>query len=502
MGKRQSNVLFIVFDQMRADALAGALADTVSLPHFRDLMDDAVTFTNHYSVTSPCGPARASLLTGQYAMNHRSVRNGTPLPQDKPNLALSLRSAGVQPLLYGYTDTAPDPRHYAPEDPVLTSYEQVMTGFMEAQEMRFDCNRAWEAYLDDQGYNLGTGSDVFRPAGDTPVSPARYAAAHSDTAFLTDRVLLDLPSRDQGWCAHITYIRPHPPFVAPAPYNSMLDPADMPPATAQPAGQELHPFDAPAEQFRAVSDMVVGFDNLAESPQTTAMMRAIYMGLVAELDHHIGRIITWLKDSGQYDETVIVVTADHGEMLGDYGRWGKMHYHDAAFHVPLVIRMPGHDPARRGAMVNLPTESIDVTPTILDMLGIAVPDTMDGVSLMPLLHGETPKGWREVTMSEVDFGNPVAPTIWQKQLGLSARDCHLAVLRSGRERLVHFGGGLPQILFHAGDDGIVNISPLQNASNGEIHRLTADLLSHRMRHAEGRFGQVMITENGAVRGDF
>ena len=152
-----SNILFIVFDQMRADALVGALADTADLPHLRALMDDAVTFTNHTSVTSPCGPARASLLTGQYAMNHRSVRNGTPLPHDKPNLATALRGGGIQPLLYGYTDTSPDPRQYPPEDPVLTSYEQVMPGFMEAQEMRFDCNRAWEAYLHDAGYDF-TGS--------------------------------------------------------------------------------------------------------------------------------------------------------------------------------------------------------------------------------------------------------------------------------------------------------------------------------------------------------
>ncbi|MGB1641502.1 MAG: sulfatase-like hydrolase/transferase, partial [Paracoccaceae bacterium] len=96
----RNNVLFIVFDQMRADALTGALAQAVALPNLSELMEHAVVFEQHFSVTSPCGPARASLLTGQYAMNHRSVRNGTPLPQDKPNLALSLGQAGIQPLLY------------------------------------------------------------------------------------------------------------------------------------------------------------------------------------------------------------------------------------------------------------------------------------------------------------------------------------------------------------------------------------------------------------------
>jgi len=498
----RNNVLFIVFDQMRADALTGALAQTVALPNLSGLMGHAVVFEQHFSVTSPCGPARASLLTGQYAMNHRSVRNGTPLPQDKPNLALSLGQAGIQPLLYGYTDTSPDPRHFPPDDPVLTSYEQVMTGFVEVQEMRFDCNRAWEAYLNAQGYSLGSGSAVFRPIGDKLSSPAGYKAEHSDTAFLTDRVLEDLQTRDAGWFAHVTYIRPHPPFVAPAPYNSLLDPADMPAPLMREDQTDFHPFDDLARQYRRVRDMVVGFDDLQESPEITAMIRAIYMGLVAELDHHIGRIMTWLKDSGQYDETLILVTADHGEMLGDYGCWGKMHYHDAAFHVPLMIKVPHHVQSCHGTRITLPTESIDVSPTILDLLGIEIPDSMDGRPLSPFLTGETPSRWKDVTMSEMDFGDPVKPTLWQENLGLSSRECHLAVLRAGDRRLIHFGGGLDQLLIETTGPHEAMISMDQSKAKDERHRLTQALLSHRMYHAEGRFGKTMITSRGVARGSF
>ncbi len=477
------------------------MAEAVELPHLRNLMDDAVTFTNHVSVTSPCGPARASLLTGQYAMNHRSTRNGTPLAQDKPNLATSLRKAGIEPLLYGYTDTSPDPRCYDPGDPVLTSYEQVMTGFTEAQEMRFDVSRVWKTYLGGQGYDVGAGDDIFKPAGASPASPARYAAEHSDTAFLTDRLLADLPTRPGGWCALLTFIRPHPPFVAPEPYNSLVDPAAMPPAIA--AGSEAgeHPFDAPARTFRGIGDMVVGFDDLADSPENTAMMRALYMGLVAELDHHIGRIITWLKDTGRYEQTAIVFTADHGEMLGDHGCWGKMHYHDAAYRTPLVIRQPGAPRARRGSIIDAPCESVDVTPTILDMLGLDVPDSMDGRPLTPFLLGEDPADWRQFTISELDFGNPVTPTVWQERLGLTSRQCNLAVLRAGHERLVHFGGGLPQLLFDQADGGAV-MRAESEAFSQRRQALTAAMLSHRMTHAEGQFARTMITQEGAIRGDF
>src|SRR5690606_10996304 len=100
------NILFVVIDQLRADCLWGALASHAVMPNIQALAADGMAFRNHHSVATPCGPARASLLTGQYAMNHRSVRNGTPLPHDKPNLATEARKAGYQPLLFGYTDIA------------------------------------------------------------------------------------------------------------------------------------------------------------------------------------------------------------------------------------------------------------------------------------------------------------------------------------------------------------------------------------------------------------
>ena len=88
------NVLLIVIDQLRADCVFGELAAHIDLPNLRGLMDDAVTFQRHFSVVNPCGPSRASLLTGQYAMNHRSVRNGTPLRHDIPNVATEMRKSG------------------------------------------------------------------------------------------------------------------------------------------------------------------------------------------------------------------------------------------------------------------------------------------------------------------------------------------------------------------------------------------------------------------------
>ena len=152
--------------------------------------------------------------------------------------------------------------------------------------------------------------------------------------------------------------------------------------------------------------------------------------------------------------------------------------------------------------VSLPTESIDVAPTILDLAGIEVPDTMDGRSLKSLLHGHKPDDWREFTMSEVDFGNPVAPTLWQQEYGLSSQYCHLAVIRNAQASLVHFGGGMPQILFDHSAGGEARNLADDPAYQTLRQHLSEALLSHRMAHAEGRFAKTMITEDGAVRGEF
>ncbi len=101
MTRSRGNILFIVADQLRADCVRGALAGSLDLPNLRALMADSVTFANHFTVATPCGPARASLLTGLYAMNHRSVRNGAPLDARHTNIALEARRGGYEPLLFG-----------------------------------------------------------------------------------------------------------------------------------------------------------------------------------------------------------------------------------------------------------------------------------------------------------------------------------------------------------------------------------------------------------------
>lgn len=502
---KTQNVLFIIIDQLRADCLSGALADHVDLPNLRALMAEGVSFNRHYSVTNPCGPSRASILTGQYAMNHRSVRNGTPLRHDTPNIATEMRRAGYEPLLFGYTDTSQDPRMHAPQDPALTCYEHPMRGFREVLEMRLEKSIPWRAHLLSKGYRFDNDRDLFTavsPNGHAPrlTDPALYRAEDSDTAFLTDAFLTQLPAmRGRGWFAHLTYIRPHPPLVAPAPYNSMYDPANLPLPTRLPRPEDeaaLHPFIGPALANARASDMADTEMPAEASDDIVQSLRAVYLGLATEVDHHIGRILDQLRTSGELDHTLLIITADHGEMLGDHHSWGKHHLHDAAYHTPLILRAP--DLPQPGRQVDLPTESIDIAPTILNWIGQPVPNSMDGRSLLPFLEGETPDDWRAHTFSELEFGTPDGTSPWQKQLDLPDGQSCLSILRDARFTLVEFAADLPPVLFDNERQGSLSNVASDPAYHSDLNRLTRALLRHRMRHMDHSLSHYMITPDGPV----
>jgi len=490
------NVLFIVMDQFRADMLHGRLAGAVPTPNLDRLMGRSVTFERHFTATVPCGPARASLLTGLYAMNHRSIRNGAPLARHHATVATEARKAGYEPLLFGYTDIAPDPTELDAGDPDLKVYENIARGFREIVEMRMEKGEEWPAYLLARGYDVRPPAPGEFPALYAPVSPtggraaisdpALYSADDSDTAYLATKTLEAMAVRRffPPWFAHVTFIRPHPPFVAPAPWNRAVAPETVP---AFVKDRPDHPFlDAWFSQ-PTQSGIFAGFDgDCANLPEAAiAEIRAVYLGLVAEVDHHIGRLLDWLDETGQAENTLVIVTGDHGEMLGDKRMWGKDSVFEPAYHCPLIVRDPRNREAA-GRRVTALTESVDVTPTILDWIGRPVPPAMDGRSLLPWLRGETP-AWRRAAFMEADFGHPLVRTRFQKALGLPEHACNAAILREERWKYVHFGGGVPPMLFDLGADPFETTNlAVEPAHAGELSRLRGAMLDRRMERADRR----------------
>jgi arylsulfatase A-like enzyme len=485
------NVLFVTIDQLRADVLDGALAGLAPLPTLDRLRREGAFFADHWTATVPCGPSRASLMTGLYAFNHRAVRNGAPLARHHATLGTEARKLGIEPLLFGYGDSAPDPEGRHSNDPDLRDYELPTPGFREIVEMRQESGFAWPGFLRAQGYDVPSPwperyLDLYRPTGAGRISdPALYAAEHSDTAFLTDRTLeaLDI-RRDRPWFAHVAYIRPHPPLVAPDPWNRLVDPARVPDPAAAPDGQP-HPFRAAWFSAPAQKGLFHGFDGnfAAMAPDTVRALRAIYLGLAAEVDHHLGRLIDWLDRTGQASRTLVVVTADHGEMLGDQGFWGKDTVLAPAHRAPLLIRDPRRPGARR---LDAITSSVDVAPTILDWLGGTPPPAMDGASLLPFLTGADP-AWRDAALTEVEFAEPHRETRFQRAWTLPADRCNAAVLRDAGWTLAHFNGGLPPMLFDRREDpGETRDLAGEPGGAAQIARLRTAMLDLRMTRADRR----------------
>lgn len=506
------NVLFICADQWRADCISALGHPNVRTPNLDALAADGVLFKNHFGQCTPCGPSRASLLTGLYLMNHRSGRNGTPLDARHTNVALEARKAGYEPALFGYTDTSMDPRGRDPDDPVLTGYDKgVLPGFDAALHLPDDM-AAWVAHLETLGYSLPNGrDDAFRPRQpfDLPQDrgfrfiPAIYPAGQSETAFLTDRFIDWVSEREQApWFAHFVFYRPHPPLIVPEPYNAMVDPKDVVfPARAPTLAEERRQHPLLAYELERIGEPGKYDDHSPFNPVEAddleiRQMRAAYYGLVSEVDHHLGRIIAHLKATGQYERTLIVVTSDHAEMLGQHHVWGKEIYFDQAFHLPLVIRDPRLEAnVSRGARVEAFTEAIDIMPTILDWLGLPVPRTCDGTSLLGHVHGKPPANWREEVFFEHDFRTVKAQRA-ETALGIKSDECSYAVIRDARYKYVHFAA-LPPLLFDLSSDP----DEMHNlADRPEMAAVVRDyaqkMLNWRLTHAERTLTNMQLTSEG------
>jgi len=501
------NILFVTFDQWRGDCLSAMGHKVIRTPVLDSLAQDGILFRNHFTNAAPCGPARASLFTGLYPMLHRSVRNGTPLDDRHTNLALEARKAGLEPVLFGYTDASADPRGLNQSDPRLQGYEGLLPGFEE--ELRHATAReAWEAWLTRKGHEFPRGIGFnWLPdrvgMEDEPyaAAPARLSLEDWDTRFMTDRALGYIEGRgDKPWFVHMSYWPPHPPFVVPAPYNSRYDRKDVPlphraPSVEDEAAQ--HPWLKYALDNHERFSWCYGAETVpAEiSDDEMAQIAATYYGMINEVEDCLGQLIDHLKKTGQYDHTLIVLTSDHGEMMGEHWLLGKMGYFDEAFHVPLIIRDP-REGAVRGRQVEAMTEAVDVAPTMLDLLGLAVPRAMHGRSLAPWIKGETPAQWRDFVMWEYDFRD-VRKGAVEQALGLTLETANLAVLRDQTSKYVHFAG-LPPLFFDLAEDPEERVNRAQDpAYQPRVLETAQRLLSHRMSHAERTLTHITLDDGYA-----
>ncbi len=418
------NVLLITLDQFRGDTLSCAGHPVVHTPNLDALAAEGVRFARHYAQAAPCAPGRAALYTGTYQMNNRVVANGTPLDHRFDNVARLGIRAGYHPVMFGYTDVGADPRQITdPADPRLFTYEGVLPGFEEL--LNLDEHQApWMQHLRDLGYDA-TNPDVMLSTEST------RPAEHSVTTFLTDHFLGWLDQQHEPWFAHTSFIRPHPPYDAAGHYATMYDHVDIP--DPLPIPQDRH----------FLHEVLMGHPTAGAptDPVAVAHLRRQYWGMVTEVDHHLGRIWQRLRERGEWDNTIVVITADHGEQLADQGLVQKAGFFESSYHIIGLVRDPRR-PEGFGTVVRDFTENVDIMPTLCDALGQPVPLQCDGLPLTPFLRAERPEHWRTSAHYEWDWRDVFIssdPHAWPWDRRLERQN--LAVVRTQTHAYVQFGNG-------------------------------------------------------------
>ena len=471
------NVLLITLDQFRADCLSIAGHPLVRTPNLDRLAREGVRLTRHFSQCAPCSPGRASLYTGMYQMNHRVVANGTPLDRRFDNVALLARRAGYSPTLFGYTDQSADPRDTTgPDDWRLTSFEGILPGF-DCELFIPEPHELWIDHLRANGFDVPMNAQQALLS--EPTRPAEFGIS----AFLTDHFLGWLDRQDGPWFAHTSYLRPHPPYSAPGKWSTAYDPADVELPIAP--TNDRHPFHDFALQIPS-----------AIPPQDEAgirHMRAQYYGMIGDVDQQLGRIWDALAERGMWDNTIVIVTADHGEQLGDHGLKEKLGFFEQSYHILGIVRDPRLG-SRNGTTVDHFTENVDILPTIAEALGQPVPKQCDGLPLTPLLEGKSVDGWRNAASYEYDWRHffirmQEREWPWDRRLEMQ----NLAVRRYEDVAYVQFGDGTWLCFDTKGD-------PTWRTTIDDpsvVLPLAQDMLTWRSRHLNRELTG-MLNEKGGI----
>ena len=268
---------------------------------------------------------------------------------------------------------------------------------------------------------------------------ARIPEEHSETPYMTRRAMDFIAEAEQDgrpWCLHLSYIKPHWPYIAPEPYASMYGAADVQPAIrSQKERQEAHPV------FAAYMDMRYS-RNMARDEAREKVIPT-YMGLIKQIDDQMGVLMQFLEARGLLDTTMIVFTSDHGDYLGDHWMGEKDLFHDQSAKIPLIVIDPSAAADRtRGTVCDALVEAIDLAPTFIEYFGGKPPDhILEGRSLMPLLRGETPADWRKVVFSEYDYCMQDV----RLKLNQPIEQCRLFMVFDGRWKYIHASGFRPML---------------------------------------------------------
>lgn len=344
------NIIFIISDQMRGDAIGASGNSNAKTPNIDELASNGVMFRNNFSNNPVCLPSRISMFSGLFPSQTGVLCNKHQGPWliFKESLPWYLKQAGYRT---GYVG-----KNHTFEKSELTNFDIISIRGREEF-------RAYSNYVPPYWH-----SDILWPEEDC--NPGK------NTEDAIDFINQSTPG--EPFFLHISYFDPHPPYMAPSEYTSRYCSNDIIlPEYIDPVrlGDRL------AQHQKALH-----YDRISES-DLKETMRYYHASVEWGVDHQIGEIVKTLEKKGIADNTVLVFVADHGDFMGEYHmvRKGIFHY-DALLHVPMIWYAPGH--IKKGVSLNNMTQNVDIFPTLLDFAGVKIPDNLAGRSLKKILKGQ------------------------------------------------------------------------------------------------------------------
>ena len=386
------NIVFIFSDQQRQDTLACYGADWMNVPNLNALADESFVFENAYVAQPVCTPARATIMTGLYPHAAGPIVNQIHLPEDTPVIAEMISSDYIK----GYMG-----KWHLGNDLVAQHGFDVWKSAEDSHrytkaEQRYLVS-SYNEYLVEQGYE----PDRVRDGVGVFSSDRHYdlPEEHQMASYLGDQAAEFIEeNKDRPFVLYVSTFEPHSPYHGP--FMDMYDPATLP---VGPAFLQKPETASLVNRVRAnyfLQFMLDGVDQTQDNYMmryaasredvTTELgwrtLRAHYMANITLVDRMVGKITSALERAGVADNTVVVFTSEHGDMMGDHGMLEKRSFFEEASRVPLLMRVPWL--SEEGKMVEGSVGHADLVPTLLDLIGEDVPDTLQGKSLQPVMKGE------------------------------------------------------------------------------------------------------------------
>ena len=519
------NILFIMCDQLRWDYLGCMGHPHLETPNIDALAGRGTIFEYAYCQAPLCGPSRMSIYTGRYMTTLGTIWNNLPPRIDEWTLGDYLKPLGMRTVLVGKTHMRAnieemrrlgiDPHsaigtHLAEcgFEPFERDDGMEPTGFHNVdlpynkwlRALGYDSDNPWHDFA-----NSGLGADGEVLSGwemKWAREPARIKAEHSETAYMTGRGMEAIDRLgDQPWCIHLSYIKPHWPYVAPAPYHALYGPEHVIPANK--SGRERQrPHPVHGAYMQHVDSSTFAREEVRETVIPT------YMGLIREIDDHLGRLWAFLEQRGLFKNTMIVFTSDHGDYLGDHWLGEKELLHEESVRIPLIIFDPRAEAdTTRGARVQSLVEGTDFIPTFVEALGGEPADQrLEGRSLQPLLFEGDGTPWRDAAIAETDYAMRDA----RMSLNVSASECRGYMVRTERYKYLFWENHPPQLFDMVEDYAEQNDlgeDPAYETRRAELHeRLFRWLRTRKLRlsctdaQIEASGGEAGARRRGVYRG--